>query len=75
MSNNKTNILLLFTSVLFSLILIETYSYRKVKGKLKYGIKAATQHQSEAICLLLLFDNLYPIIQLVINKNVCDLNM
>ena len=38
MSNNKTNILLLFTSVLFSLILIETYSYRKVKGKLKYGI-------------------------------------
>ena len=38
MSNYKKNIILLITSIIFCLFIIETYSYIKVKEKLKYSV-------------------------------------
>ena len=38
MSNHKKNIILLTTSIFFCLIIIETYSYIKVKEKLQYSV-------------------------------------
>ena len=38
MSNQKKNIILLITSIVFCLSIIETYSYLKVEDKLRYGI-------------------------------------
>ena len=38
MSDYKKNIIILSVSIVFCLSIIETYSYIKVKGKLKYGV-------------------------------------
>ena len=38
MSNHKKNIILFITSIFFCSFIIEAYSYRKVKEKLKYGL-------------------------------------